>query len=210
MKDFAKVLDFGLAKVTEREMRPGSLILTQEGMVFGTPEFMSPEQAQGKPLDARARHLLARRHPLRGAHGEAAVRCEAPDGVHQHARQRAADPAGGARGGQGLPQRAPGGHRQGDRQEARRSLRVGGLLRPGAARRGARQAADRRDAFVAERVAAARVARGPPALESRVPEPSRSRAGFVAARGREFLRSRPRRRTWRRTPASFPAAASES
>ena len=50
MKDYPKVLDFGLAKVTEREMRPGSLILTQEGMVFGTPEFMSPEQAQGKTL----------------------------------------------------------------------------------------------------------------------------------------------------------------
>jgi serine/threonine-protein kinase len=52
MKDYAKVLDFGLAKVTEREMRPGSVILTQEGMVFGTPEFMSPEQAQGKTLTA--------------------------------------------------------------------------------------------------------------------------------------------------------------
>ncbi len=50
MKDYAKVLDFGLAKVTEREMRPGSVMLTQEGMVFGTPEFMSPEQAQGKKL----------------------------------------------------------------------------------------------------------------------------------------------------------------
>ncbi len=50
MKDYPKVLDFGLAKVTEREMRPGSIILTQEGMVFGTPEFMSPEQAQGKTL----------------------------------------------------------------------------------------------------------------------------------------------------------------
>jgi serine/threonine-protein kinase len=54
LQDFAKVLDFGLAKVTERQMRPGSLILTQEGMVFGTPEFMSPEQAQGRELDARS------------------------------------------------------------------------------------------------------------------------------------------------------------
>ncbi|MBK8171954.1 MAG: serine/threonine protein kinase [Sandaracinaceae bacterium] len=52
--DFPKVLDFGLAKVSQREMRPGSLILTQEGMVFGTPEFMSPEQAQGKVLDGRS------------------------------------------------------------------------------------------------------------------------------------------------------------
>jgi serine/threonine protein kinase len=50
LRDFPKLLDFGLAKVGERQMRPGSVILTQEGMVFGTPEFMSPEQAQGKPL----------------------------------------------------------------------------------------------------------------------------------------------------------------
>ncbi len=54
IQDFAKVLDFGLAKVTENEMRPGSIMLTQEGMVFGTPEFMSPEQAEGKPLDGRS------------------------------------------------------------------------------------------------------------------------------------------------------------
>jgi len=54
LRDYPKVLDFGLAKVTERELRPGSVMLTQEGMVFGTPEFMSPEQAQGKTLDARS------------------------------------------------------------------------------------------------------------------------------------------------------------
>ncbi len=54
LHDFPKVLDFGLAKVTEQQMQPGSLILTQEGMVFGTPEFMSPEQAQGRTLDARS------------------------------------------------------------------------------------------------------------------------------------------------------------
>jgi serine/threonine protein kinase len=50
VRDFPKLLDFGLAKVGERQLRPGSVILTQEGMVFGTPEFMSPEQAQGKVL----------------------------------------------------------------------------------------------------------------------------------------------------------------
>jgi serine/threonine-protein kinase len=50
VRDYPKLLDFGLAKVGERQMRPGSIILTQEGMVFGTPEFMSPEQAQGKTL----------------------------------------------------------------------------------------------------------------------------------------------------------------
>ncbi len=54
IEDFPKVLDFGLAKVTEQQMRPGSLVLTRDGMVFGTPEFMSPEQAQGKPLDPRS------------------------------------------------------------------------------------------------------------------------------------------------------------
>lgn len=50
LTDFPKVLDFGLAKVTRREMQPGSVQLTREGMVFGTPEFMSPEQAQGRTL----------------------------------------------------------------------------------------------------------------------------------------------------------------
>jgi serine/threonine-protein kinase len=51
MEEYPKVLDFGLAKVTEQQMRPGSVNLTQEGMVFGTPEFMSPEQAQGQTLE---------------------------------------------------------------------------------------------------------------------------------------------------------------
>ncbi|MEZ4256826.1 MAG: serine/threonine-protein kinase [Polyangiales bacterium] len=54
IEDFPKVLDFGLAKVSERQMRPGSMVLTQEGMVFGTVEFMSPEQARGDQLDGRA------------------------------------------------------------------------------------------------------------------------------------------------------------
>lgn len=54
LPDFPKVLDFGLAKVHETRPRPGSLVLTREGMIFGTPEFMSPEQARGKVLDAKS------------------------------------------------------------------------------------------------------------------------------------------------------------
>ena len=52
--DFPKLLDFGLAKIKEQRMHPGSMVLTREGMVFGTPEFMSPEQARGETLDGRS------------------------------------------------------------------------------------------------------------------------------------------------------------
>jgi serine/threonine-protein kinase len=48
-----KVLDFGIAKVVELERRIDQLE-TQAGTVFGTPRYMSPEQAQGKKLDARS------------------------------------------------------------------------------------------------------------------------------------------------------------
>ena len=54
IEDTPKVLDFGLAKVHDSKMRPGSMVLTRQGMVFGTPEFMSPEQARGDELDARS------------------------------------------------------------------------------------------------------------------------------------------------------------
>ena len=54
--DFAKILDFGVAKLMEGSALAAnaSLALTQAGMVFGTPEFMSPEQACGQALDGRS------------------------------------------------------------------------------------------------------------------------------------------------------------
>ena len=48
----AVVMDFGLAK--ERRADPEIAKLTQTGIVLGTPEFMSPEQIRGKPLDGRS------------------------------------------------------------------------------------------------------------------------------------------------------------
>jgi len=56
-----KVLDFGLAKPTgpaasaesSTRVRPDSFLATTEGVVLGTPTYMSPEQARGRPVDRR-------------------------------------------------------------------------------------------------------------------------------------------------------------
>ncbi len=48
--DFVKLLDFSVAKLLQENDR----MRTQAGVVFGTPQYMSPEQGRGLPLDARS------------------------------------------------------------------------------------------------------------------------------------------------------------
>ncbi|MGL6226919.1 MAG: serine/threonine protein kinase [Thermoguttaceae bacterium] len=67
-----KVADFGLAQIISEDSER-KLTLTQTGMTLGTPLYMSPEQAEGKPLDHRsdmyslgitAYHLLTGKPPF--------------------------------------------------------------------------------------------------------------------------------------------------
>src|SRR5205823_5411476 len=69
-RDFVKILDFGIAKIDA-----GAAPLTRAGSVFGTPEYMSPEQALGQTVDARSDlyaigvilyEMLAGEAPFRG------------------------------------------------------------------------------------------------------------------------------------------------
>ena len=98
-KDFVKVCDFGIAKATLSDGADDrSAMLTVQGLVCGTPEYMSPEQARAEPLDGRADlysaavilyQLVDRRHP---------VPRRLRDGHHQPPprRSRPCRPAGGA------------------------------------------------------------------------------------------------------------------
>jgi eukaryotic-like serine/threonine-protein kinase len=50
-KEIPKVVDFGIAKAVSESPQDA---LTRSGLVIGTPEYMSPEQLLGDPVDARA------------------------------------------------------------------------------------------------------------------------------------------------------------
>jgi serine/threonine protein kinase len=49
-RDFVKVLDFGIARITHGD----TLAPTQAGLVFGSPRYVSPEGASGKPVGPAA------------------------------------------------------------------------------------------------------------------------------------------------------------
>jgi serine/threonine protein kinase/Flp pilus assembly protein TadD len=55
---YVKVLDFGLARVTEPVSpvidSPGTTLSTDSGIVMGTPRYMAPEQARGERVDGGA------------------------------------------------------------------------------------------------------------------------------------------------------------
>jgi serine/threonine-protein kinase len=85
LSECVKVLDFGIAKVDVDAVSAGNVgasgsgagaaPLTRMGAVFGTPDYMSPEQAMGQPVDARSDlysigiifyELLTGERPFRG------------------------------------------------------------------------------------------------------------------------------------------------
>jgi serine/threonine-protein kinase len=53
-RERARVLDFGMAKILRGNLDDSLNALTQQNMVFGTPEYMAPEQARGDEVDERA------------------------------------------------------------------------------------------------------------------------------------------------------------
>lgn len=73
-----KVLDFGLAKVLEsakahEASTTTSAITTQEGAILGTVAYMSPEQAEGRPVDARSDIFSLGSVLVRDAHRETTI-----------------------------------------------------------------------------------------------------------------------------------------
>ncbi len=52
--DYVKVLDFGIAKALDQTEEAGAKALTMVGQIIGTPNYMAPEQVEGKEVGASA------------------------------------------------------------------------------------------------------------------------------------------------------------
>ena len=154
-----KILDFGLAKLTQPEGEPSAAdepadgaAGTEPGVVLGTIGYMSPEQVRGQAGRRALRHLLLRRDPLRDALGPARVprrlggRHDDGDPARRSRRtsRRPTRTSAGPRADRpALPREEPGGAvpvgarpRVRSRGAVRASRRAGGRrLRPSAPRR---------------------------------------------------------------------------
>ena len=97
------VTDFGIAKAAEAAKSAAAGPLTTEGMILGTPQYMSPEQAAGEPLDGRSDiyslgvvlyHILAGEPPFDGESAQAILAKQLtaiPPPMRSHRRDLPAD-----------------------------------------------------------------------------------------------------------------------
>ncbi len=99
----AKVLDFGLAKISERlavddeaQTAETEEHLTSPGAAIGTVPYMSPEQVIGKELDARNRPLLAGSGPVPDGNRHAALHGRHLGSHLRRDPEQGSDPAGTA------------------------------------------------------------------------------------------------------------------
>ena len=91
--DAVKLLDFGVAKFLDL----GPSAATRAGAIFGTPYYLSPEQAQEKPADVRSDIYSSGRRLLRDDHRRRPVLRQIHSGDPERPRERHHRPAQPAR-----------------------------------------------------------------------------------------------------------------
>jgi serine/threonine-protein kinase len=95
-RDFVKVCDFGIAKATSSDGKDDDRqqMLTIQGLVCGTPEYMSPEQARAEVLDGRADLYSAAIILYQLVTGDIPFRADSPMGiVSRHLAETAIRPS---------------------------------------------------------------------------------------------------------------------